>query len=113
MVPNLSWRENQKTRPLPILSSLAKSYLQTGLKSHEESTMGVEPLSGGPRGSNPWQDPNDDLYRRHQLQPHPTSIPKGGDYDCLEQPFYHVNVLASAGGMPLKIAMDEPGQLNI
>jgi len=60
-VPNLVWRENHQTRPLPILSSLGKAYLQTGLTTHEVSTMGVNPISGGPRVSNPWQDSNDAL----------------------------------------------------
>ena len=110
-IANLVWRDNHHTRPLPFLSSLNKSYLETGTSSHDQSTMGVEPLSGGPRGTNPWQDPNDSLYQKVEMKPY--SIPKGGSYDCLEQPFYHVNLMASSGGFPLKIAMDEPGQLNM
>ena len=110
-VPNVVWRDANHTRPFPTTPTVKKIYLRAGFTSHDQSSQGVYPLSSGVRGTTPWQDPNDKVLKRVEMKPY--SIPKGGDYDCLEQPFYHVNLMASAGGFPLKLAMDEPGQLNM
>ena len=111
-IQNAVWSHRLHSNPMPIDETVEHTYFNQGNVAHGQEEYGKYPsIVGLHNGTGFGQDQTDPFWQKRQLNPYPH--PRGpylsNHMDQLvPTPTMYVNELASTGGAPLSIALDDP-----
>jgi len=111
-IQNTVWTHRLHSNPMPIDETVEHTYFNQGNVAHGQEEYGKYPsIVGLHNGTGFGQDQTDPFWQKRQLNPYPH--PRGpylsNHMDQLvPTPTMYVNELASTGGAPLSIALDDP-----
>jgi len=111
-IQNVVWSNRLHSNPMPIAETVEKTYFNEGNVAHGQEEYGKYPyIVGLHNGTGFGQDQTEPYLQRKQLKPypHPHGPFVNNHMDQLvPTPTMYVNELASTGGAPLSIALDDP-----
>ena len=112
---NIVWSNRLDQAALPISSTVERDYYSAGVISHGEQKYGKNPnIVGLHNGTAFGQDQSEPYWQKRQMDPYP--YPNGpyesNDLKDIMNPTMHVNELASSGGNPLTIALDDLNMID-
>ena len=114
-IVNVVWSNRLNQEALPIDSTVERDYYSSGVLSHGQEKYGKNPtIVGLHNGTGFGQDQSEPFKQKRQLDPYP--YPNGpyesSDLKDIMNPTMHVNELASSGGNPLTIALDDLNMID-
>ena len=111
-IQNVVWTHRLHSNPMPIADTVEKTYFNEGNVAHGQEEYGKYPyIVGLHNGTGFGQDQTEPYLQRKQLKPYPHSHgPFVNNHmdQLVPTPTMYVNELASTGGAPLSIALDDP-----